>query len=59
MGIIKDLWESSQTIDTHSNNDLTSWFARWKDEHPEYVKTTKPLNPDKYKDKLPRKSRSF
>lgn len=58
MGVIKDLWESSKDSNAQ-NMDLASWFARWKDEHPEYVKTTKPTDTEKYKSKHRCKSRSF
>ena len=58
VGIIKDMWESSQ-IAKKNDMDLQTWFAIWKDEHPCYVKTVIPLDVNKYKNKEVRKSRSF
>lgn len=58
MGIIKDLWESAQNAKL-CNLGFYSWFARWKDEHPEYIKTAIPMDVNKYSDKIKRKSRSF
>ena len=37
MGIIKDLWDSCELAKIQNKGPV--YFDRWKDDHPQYVKT--------------------